>query len=91
MSTGGWSGPHNADSVLEDRQVQASRTAPISAIPVRQSEPARKGAGRQVGVGKKKGAILQTAGVCTLTCGYLSGHRTSPGIRQTIAPGGMGG
>ena len=38
----------NADSVLEDRQVQASRMAPISAIPVRQSELGQKGAGRWV-------------------------------------------
>ena len=46
---------HIADSVLEDRQVQASRTAPISAIPVRQPEPARKGAGRRVGLARRRG------------------------------------
>ncbi len=32
-----------ADSALEDRQVQASHTAPISAIPVRTPCPAGKG------------------------------------------------
>ena len=58
-----------ADLVLEDRQAQASRMAPISAIPVRQSEPARKGAGRWIEVGKKKGAVLQIAVTCSLACG----------------------
>jgi len=34
---------HNADSVLDDRQVQVSRTTPISAIPARSHHTARKG------------------------------------------------
>jgi hypothetical protein len=37
-----------ADSVLEHRQVQASRTAPILPIPVPQSELTRKGTGSRL-------------------------------------------
>jgi hypothetical protein len=80
----------NADSVLEDRQVQASRTARISAIPVRQSEPARKGASRRVGVGKKKGAVLQAAVTCGLNWQYVASRRTSPHIRHNRTKAAVG-
>jgi len=42
---------------LEEGQVQPSCTALVSSIPVSKSEPARKGAGRGLRIGKKKGAV----------------------------------
>jgi hypothetical protein len=39
--------PYNAESALENRQVQAARATPISAIPVRSPAQLGKGVGRR--------------------------------------------
>jgi hypothetical protein len=73
-----------AESVLENRQMQAARGAHISAIPVRRPGAQLEkvlAAGSKVG-GKVKGSGLHTAVIRVLNCGYAADGRASPGIRQ---------
>jgi hypothetical protein len=65
-----------ADSALEDGQVQVSRKAPISAIPVRSPSHGSEGCdcpGGPAVASKVEAMVLQTAGIYALTCWYAPG------------------
>ena len=62
------------------------RDAHISHSSAQPKGPARKRDWLADGPGgsKAKGAVLQTAGILSLTCGYIHGSRISSAIRQAV-------
>jgi len=89
-------GARIAESALEDCQVQASHTAPISAILVRTAElptPAREECDLTGEPGSyRQGKERPFTGHCyvRLACGYVARCRISPCIRRRIALAGSG-
>jgi hypothetical protein len=59
-----------AESALGNRDVQVARATPISAIRVRNPGQLERGQPTHQDVASKvKGAVLQTAVICILSCG----------------------